>query len=545
MFEKTVRNINRIREFINILLKYGFEDLVANSALKRFIPNQANWLRDDKPVLAYSRWERVRMVMEELGTTFIKFAQTLSNRPDLLPEGLITEFEKLQANAPAVDINIIKQTIKQELGRNPEEIFSFFDEKPLAAASIGQVHKATLPTGESVVVKIQRPDAKRQVSTDLSLLRDVVRMTESYFKKFGIFNPLEIVDTFEKSMQRELDYMQELKNMERFRKIYKDRSNFHIPFPYRNFCTSKILTTEYIQGCKITDVAQLEVWGLEPKQIVERGLDIYLTQIFEYGFFHADPHAGNILVRPNGTIVLIDFGMVGKLLKHHKYAFAGVFVGFANQDPKAMARNMRTLSPESPIADMPAFEGAMQELIEEFIVFGDPQAGLAEFTVSLQNVIYQYKLQIPGAIFLILRALAILEGISKSLYPEFETINHIKPYGLKMLSEQFSFRNQRNELVYSISQGISLLYAFPAEIKSILHQIRHGELNINILQKGQEEREKKQEIQTTRLSWVFLLGIFWLSTALTWQVSTFFSLTSFVFAILSGVGLFWQELRRK
>ncbi len=544
MFEKTVRNLNRIREFINILLKYGFEDLVANTTLRRFIPNQTKWLRDEKPVLAYSRWERMRMVIEELGTTFIKFAQTLSNRPDLLPEGLIAELEKLQSQAPAIDIELIKNTIKQEMGREVSAIFSFFDEKPLAVASIGQVHKATLPTGESVVVKVQKPDAKKQVGTDLALLRDVVRLTESYFKNFGVYNPLEIVDTFEKTMQRELDYTQELRNMEKFQKLHKDRTNFHIPFAYRNYSTAKILTTEYIQGCKISDVAQLEVWGLEPKNIIEKGLNIYLTQIFEYGFFHADPHPGNILVRPNGMLVLIDFGMVGKLLKHQKYAFAGVFVGFANQDPKMMARNMRTLSPESPISDMQAFEGAMQELIEEFIVFGDPQAGLAEFTVSLQKVIYQYKLQVPGSIFLILRALAILEGISKILYPGFETINFIKPYGLKMLGEQFSFRNQRNELVYSISQGISLMYALPAELKSILHQLRHGELNINIVQKGQEEKERRQEIQSTRMMWAFLLGIFWLSTAFTWQASTFFSLLSFGFAILAGIGLFWQILRK-
>ncbi len=543
MFQKTVRNLNRIREFIQVLMKYGFEDLVASTALKRFIPNQANWLRDEKPVLTYSRWERVRMVIEELGTTFIKFAQTLSNRPDLLPEGLIKELEKLQNQVPPIGLTQIKQTIKQELGREASEIFSFFDEKPLAAASIGQVHKATLPTGESVVVKVQRPDAKRQVAVDLALLRDVVRFTESYFKNLGILNPLEIVDTFEKTMQRELDYTEELRNMEKFIKLYKGKANFHIPFPYRNFSTARVLTTEYIQGCKITDIAQLEVWGLEPKGIIEKGLDIYLTQIFEYGFFHADPHAGNILVKPNGTLVLIDFGMVGKLLKHQKYAFAGVFIGLANQDPKAMARNMRTLSPDSIIPDMQAFEGAMQELIEEFIVFGDPQAGISEFTVSLQKVIYQYKLQVPGAVFLILRALAILEGIGKHLYPAFETINYIKPYGLKLLNEQFSFRNQRNELFYSVSQGISLLYAFPAELKSILHQVRNGELNINMVQKGQEERERRQVAGQKRLSWVFLMGVFWLSSALTWQASAFFSISSLVFAIFAGLMLFWHDLK--
>lgn len=543
-FNKTVQNLQRLREVIQVLLKYGFEDLVANTALRRVIPVRTN-PESDKPVLAYTRWERIRMVVEELGPTFVKFAQALSNRPDLLPEALIVEFIKLQNDVPPVPTDLIRQSIKQELGKAVEEIFSVFEDKPLAAASIGQVHYAVLPTGEEVVVKVQRPDASRKITADLSLLRELVRYTEGYFKNLGLLNPLEVVDTFEKTMQKELDYTGELGNMDKFRKIYGNTPNFYIPFPYKEFSTARVLTTEYIKGCKITDVPQLEAWGLDPKKIVEKGMNIYLSQIFEHGFFHADPHPGNILVRQNGTIVLLDFGMVGKLIKSQKYAFAGVFIGLANQDPKSMAANLRRLAIDSDIPNMQLFENDMYELIENFIVFGNEDAGVADFSRELQRIIYRYKLQVPGSVFLILRALAILEGVGKAIYPQLATFDIIKPYGLKLLAEQFSFRNQRNELTYSISQVISLLYVFPAEVKSILQQIRHGDLNLNLILKGYEERSQKLDTIVNKLILTLLICTLLIVSALTIQ-QAYFSNFALISALILGIGLFlYGMLRRK
>ena len=482
LFNRTVKNINRIRQMINILARHGFEDIITNTPLRRLVSTkrQTNWLRQDKPVFDYTRWERLRMVIEELGPTFIKFAQLLSNRPDILPAPLIVEFEKLQSNVPPFDAQIVKDTFLEETKLPVEEVFSFFDEIPIGSASIGQVHRARLHSGEDVVVKIQRPNIQTKVEVDLNLIREFVKLTENFFKNLGILNPLDVVDTFEESMQKELNYIHELRHLEQFRKIYSNYKQFQVPKPYKAFSTARILTTEFVSGCKITDIVQMKAWGLVPEKVVERGLDIYLTQIFEYGFFHADPHPGNVLVQPNGHIVLIDFGMVGKLTRQQKYAFAGMFISLARKDAKGMAISLRRLAFDSDIESMRDLEDDLNIMIDDLVVLDVGDTGMREFTANLQSVIYKYSLKIPGTIFLILRSLVILEGIGQALHPAFDTLKAVKPYGAKQVAEQFSLENVGFEVSNTLSQIGSLVYRFPSEAKTILSKLRKGDLHFHI-----------------------------------------------------------------
>ncbi|UOQ81335.1 ABC1 kinase family protein [Hymenobacter sp. 5414T-23] len=337
MFKNTISNLGRIRQVAEVLIRYGFEDVVTNTALRRLVPKsrRKSWQEGEYPVFETTRWQRIRMVIEELGPTFIKLAQALSNRADLLPQPLIDEFEKLQSNVPPFLVAQARRIIEQELGQPLEEVFLEFEEETLGSASIGQVHRARLMTGEEVVVKVQRPDVQEKVRTDLSLLRELVSLTAPFLRKQGLANPQDIVDAFERSMTKELDYTSEARSMEQFRKLYESYDTFYIPKPYREISTSKILVIEYVSGCKITDKAQLLGWELSPEKVAETGMDIYLTQIFEFGAFHADPHPGNVLVQPDGTIVLIDFGMVGRLTKQQKYAFAGCSLVWPGKTPAA------------------------------------------------------------------------------------------------------------------------------------------------------------------------------------------------------------------
>ncbi|GAB4409468.1 MAG: AarF/UbiB family protein [Microscillaceae bacterium] len=515
-FANAVRNINRLREVVQVLFKYQFRDIVWNTALRQYLPNRPLPVRPETeaPLADPERWQRLRKVAEELGPTFIKLAQLLSNRPDLIPAPLIAEFAKLQSEVPPLDFAIIEQRIEKELGGPLSNFFSYIDKQALGSASIGQVHRARLKTGEDVVIKVQRPGVGRQIQTDLALLKDLVGLTEGYFRSIGILNPRAILEVFEESMQRELDYTRELRNMELFRNIYQEEPNFYIPKPYKQFSSTKLLVTEFISGCKITDVAQLEAWGQDSRKVAERGLNIYLKQIFEYGFFHADPHPGNILIRPNGTMVLIDFGMVGRLSKANKYAFAGVMIGLANQDAKAMALHLRRLASESDIESLGHFEQDLSELIEDFMVFAPGENGMSQLTHRLQKIIHKYQLEIPGPVFLILRALAILEGVGRVLHPKFDTLRQVRPYGLKLLAEQFSFRNQRQELGYTLSQLVSLLYLFPVELKYILKKMREGELRLHWTLQGYDIFLEKIDRIANRLVLTLLIGALLIASAL-------------------------------
>ncbi|OGX85823.1 ABC1 kinase family protein [Hymenobacter glacialis] len=480
MFKNTISNLARIRQVAEVLLRYGFEDVVTTTPLRRLVSQarRLNWQRADRQVFETTRWERVRLIIEELGPTFIKLAQAMSNRADLLPQALIDEFEKLQSNVPPFDVVLARQIIEEELGCPITEVFSEFDDVTLGSASIGQVHRARLLTGEEVVVKVQRPGVREKVRSDLALLHELVRLTAGFLQKQGLANPQDVVDAFERSMSKELDYTAEARSMEQFRKLYADYTSFYIPKPFRELSTSRILVIEYISGCKITDKAQLQEWGLSPGAVAENGMDIYLTQIFEFGIFHADPHPGNVLVQPDGTIVLIDFGMVGRLTKQQKYAFAGVFIGMARQDARSMALNFRRLALTAEIPDMRAFESDLSQLIEDFATLDVKEMSMSDLADALQTVIYNYKLQVPGAVFLILRALVILEGIGKVLHPHFNTFEFVRPYGAKIVREQYSRQNLLSEAEYTGTQLLALLQTLPSDVRQIVRKISKGELRL-------------------------------------------------------------------
>jgi len=500
MFKNTISNLSRIRQVAEVLLRYGFEDVVTTTPLRRLVSQsrRLKWQHEDRQVFETTRWERVRLIIEELGPTFIKLAQAMSNRADLLPEALIDEFEKLQSNVPPFDVVLARQIIEEELGRPISEVFSEFDDVTLGSASIGQVHRARLLTGEEVVVKVQRPGVREKVRSDLALLHELVRLTSGFLQKHGLSNPQDIVDAFERSMSKELDYTAEARSMEQFRKLYEDYTTFYVPKPFRELSTSRILVIEFVSGCKITDKAQLQEWGLSPATVAENGMDIYLTQIFEFGVFHADPHPGNVLVRPDGTVVLIDFGMVGRLTKQQKYAFAGVFIGMARQDARSMALNFRRLALTAEIPDMRAFEADLSQLIEDFAMLDVKEMSMSDLADALQTIIYNYKLQVPGAVFLILRALVILEGIGKVLHPNFNTFEFVRPYGAKIIREQYSRENLLTEAEYTGTQLLALIQTLPADIRQIVRKISKGELRVRFELVGYQSLMRKADQLVSR-----------------------------------------------
>lgn len=502
LFNQTFRNLGRTREIIQVLIKYGFEDVVTNSTLRNFVPEsgRVTWVRQDRPVFEYTRWERIRMVAEELGPTFVKLAQILSNRPDLLPEPLIKEFEKLQDKVPPFSFAKAKQIVESETGMRLDELFDYFSEKPLASASIGQVHRAKLKDGTDVVVKVQRPGVKETVERDLAILKEAVSRADRYLKRQGLLNADDVVKAFDRSMTKELDYRNEARNIERFRNMYKEYDYFYIPKVYREYSTEKILIIEYVSGCKITDVAQLKAWGLNPKKVVENGMHIYLTMIFEYGHFHADPHPGNVLVDRKGKINLLDFGMVGRLETHEKYAFAGIFISMARQDAKGMAANMRKLAIEDNISDMRAFTTDLSELIEDYSMLDVSESSMAEMTAALQKIMFDYEMKVPGSVFLVFRALAILEGIGKTMYPDFKTYEFMKPYGARIVKERLKPENLLEELNHRYHQFSAFFGNLPVEIKSLLQKTERGKLHFEVELQGYGYLLKKMDSITNRMS---------------------------------------------
>ena len=496
-FTNPLKKASRLQEIAQILGKYGFKDLVVN-----IVPDKRalNWIKPRKEN-QFSRAELLRMATEELGPTFIKGAQVLSNRPDLIPADLIHEFQKLQSSVPPFPTETVVEIVESELGKAIDIVFEWFDEDPLGAASIGQVHAAQLRNGDEVVVKIQRPKVQELVALDFAVIYDIVKLAEKYFESLlGGINARDIVIAFEKNMNKELDYTCESRNIDQFRKYYKDYTNFYVPKVYKDYSTNKVMVLEKINGCKITDLEQLKKWKIDPEKIAEEGMHIYMTQIFEHGYFHADPHPGNIIISQDGTINLIDFGMVGKLSQRNKYAFAGVLVGMAQGDSRAMARNFRRLAIDANINNMKQFEADLNELIEDFAILDLSETNMAELANRLQIIIFDYRLRIPGDIFIILRAMTILEGIGKHIHPHFNTYDFVRPYGLKIFKEKYSAQNVAKEMIYTGSQFVSFINSFPSEFRDLMRTVRKGKLQIEFEQKNYQESMEKVTRSVNRLS---------------------------------------------
>ena len=507
IFNQTFRNLNRTREILGILVKYGFEDVIANSTLRNLVTEgmRLKWLRDDKPVMEYSRWERIRMAAEELGPTFIKLAQILSNRPDIIPEALVKEFEKLQDHVPPFEFVKVKEIVERETGKKLDVIFEEFNEVPMASASIGQVHKAKLRTGEEVVVKVQRPDVEETIALDLGIIKEAVKRTDRYLKKQGILNGEEVVRVFDRAITKELDYMNEARNIDRFRTTYRHRTDFYVPKAYREFSTNKVLIMEFVNGCKITDVKQLKEWGLSPARIVEKGMDIYLSQIFEYGYFHGDPHPGNVLVREDGTILLLDFGMVGQLMKKDKYAFAGIFIAMSRHDARDMANQLRKLAVEDNITDMRQLVYDLNDLIDDYAYLDVSESSIQDVIQRLQKIMYDYHITVPGGVFLIFRAFAILEGIGKKLHPNFKTYEFIRPYGQRLLTDQLKPENIAQEAAQRFTTLTGFLNSFPQELRGIIQKIAKGKLHTEVELQGYGYALKKWDSISTRQSLTYII----------------------------------------
>ena len=402
---------------------------------------------------------------------------------------------------------------------------------------------------------MQRPDAAHKVRTDLLLLREFIKLTENYFKNLGILNPIEIVNTFEQTILKELDYKNEALNMLKFRRAYSTDKSFYVPKPYTNLSSSKILVIEFAAGCEIDNIKQLHDWGINTKEISERVVAVFFKQIFDTGLFHADPHAGNILIKPDKQIVLIDFGMTGKLTKRQKFDFSGVVLSVALRNAKSLAVNLRRLSVNGEVKNMKLFENDLETLIDDFIVLNIEETGISELMARLRKIVYDYKLRIPGEIFLIFRAIAILEGISRRLHPDFRTIEFMMPYSKKIVQEQYSPQNIKEELNYSLSQILSLLHSSPHDIKYILNKVRKGELQSNIVIKGLEPIIKKLDTIVNRFILALLVVALLISSAIITNIDNenmknfwgipIISIIGFVIALFCGLWLLLYIIRNR
>lgn len=505
---RTYRHINRYREIITVLVKYGFGDLIARSNLEKHIAFGKKFLPGggDARIASLSRWERIRMALEELGPTFIKLGQIMSKRPGLLPQELLVELEKLEDSVPPFSEEEAKQLIEKEFDKPIAHLFKEYVSTPIASASIAQVHKAVLPDGEIVAVKVQRPGIEQVIETDIEIMLHLAASMEEHIKGTDILNPVGIVKEFERSIRKEIDFTIEATHIERFGRNFQEETTICVPKVYRSYTTRKVLTMEFMDGIKVSNIDALLESGNDPKIIASRGATLVLKQVFEHGFFHADPHPGNIFVLDNNIICFLDFGMMGVLLPKHREYLGSIVVGIVNRDAERITKALLQFSGNNRIENIEGLEYQIFELIEQYSYIPLKSVNMGELLNKLIKLISSYKLKIVPDFYLLIKALVTIEGVGRKLDPDFDMVKHTEPFAKNLLRERLSPRKLTKDIYLSATEFSLLLRDLPSEMREIIGQIKLGQVKMGFEHKGLEPMLEKHDQISNRIAFAIVLA---------------------------------------
>ncbi|MCA9173308.1 MAG: AarF/ABC1/UbiB kinase family protein [Planctomycetales bacterium] len=475
-----VRHGGRWLEILAVLSRFGLADWLSRINVE-FAKDQLKD-RDGLALARHSTEKRIRLALGELGPIFIKFGQLLSTRPDLIGPVLADELAQLQLEAPADSFATVRDTVESQLGQPLEELFMEFSEEPLASASIGQVHVARLNSGERVVVKVQHHAIERYVARDMDVLGGLATLAER-FEELAVYHPREIVAEVGRSLRRELDFGREERNLQQFAALYNDGARVRIPRPFSELSTSKVLTMEYIEGAKVCDLSKSPE-RFDPELIATRGAELYLDMIFENGFFHADPHPGNIVLLPGNVLGLVDFGMVGRLDERLRESIEEMLMAIVNRDNLMLTAIIRRVGKLPPNFD----ESMLNIDLAEFISMHGNKS-IVDFNLGaalndMTGIIRQHQISLPAQAAMLIKTLITLEGTAKLLSPRFSLLELIVPYHRKLLLRRMSPSRQVRKMRRLAVEMEHLVEQMPQRMMDILEQIREGKFDVHLDHRG-------------------------------------------------------------
>ena len=543
---QTYRNIKRYRQIIAVFMKYGFGDILDKLRLEFRIKLGRKIRRKALPeeIVSTSSAERMRKAFEELSGTFVKLGQMFSVRPDLIPPDFVEEFSKLQDAVPPFPFEQAQALIESQLSRPLEELFDDFDKTPLAAASIAQVHRAKTKSGHDVAVKIQRREIASLIETDLNILFDLAGLIERRIPDSQLYNPVGIVDEFARTIRCELDFVREGRNMDRFKKNFEGNKTIYVPRVYWELTTPQILTMEYIDGIKLKDFEKLEAAGLDKRTIAINGAKAILQQVFEYGFFHADPHPGNIFVLEDNVIVPIDYGMMGRLDDESKEALGQILEGIVRQDVDKIIKVFLEIGLIDENMNARTLKLDLTDFIDQYYQVPLHQLEIGKILEQMLSIIRKHRIKFPADLIMMGRALAIEEGVGKTLYPDFDMASLSEPYVRKLMLKKFDPRRQLKTLSRWSDDFSSLIEILPSDLKVILAKVKKGELNVKFEHKGLEILIHELDQSSNRLTFGMVIAALIIGSSLIMQLDKGpmllgFPIIGVIGFLLAGVMGFW------
>jgi ubiquinone biosynthesis protein len=537
--ETRQRSLGRLSEIARVAGRHGFGYVFDR---RRTPP--------DIPVA--DRGRRLREMLDELGPTFVKFGQLLSTRPDVVPPDIVVELRKLQDDVTPFSFALVQQVVEEELGLTIERAFTSFEETPVAAASIGQVHRAVLPNGEEVAVKVQRPDAPRQIESDLQLLRAAVRLARERVRALQFVDPEALVDEFARSIRQELDYQQEARNAETFRRNFADDDRVVVPRVWWRYTTSRLLTLERLQGTHIRDV-ETSAWPPEERrELAYRMTDAWMTMIFRHGFFHGDPHPSNILLLEDGRLGLVDFGLAGRLTDEDMARLTRLFVDAATENVAALPRRLADLGVHYPKEREDEFRARLEELYYRY--YGTRLSDIDPIEVIREafGLIYAMSLQLPTRFVVLDKAIATLGSVGAELYPDFNVFEVAKPYARQLMAERLSPTRLVLRAQRELGEMAGAARTLPYQLHDVLEDARTGRFQMTIRNPGIDHLEERLDHAVNRVVVGLVVAAGLVGSSIIGALGTegprvmglhILSFVGFVISGVFGIWLIWGVLR--
>jgi ubiquinone biosynthesis protein len=551
MARPATRNLGRLSEIAQVLVRHGFGYVFERHRLTDLLP----WRERAAPLDGQpsQRGRALREALDELGPTFVKFGQLLSMRPDVLPPDIIAELRGLQDDVRPFPFEQAEQVIEADLGLSLERLFLDFDPTPLAAASIGQVHCATLPNGRRVAVKVQRPGAPRQIEADLALLYQAARIAKERVRAFDFIDARALVDEFARSIRHELDYRLEARNADAFHRNFAGHPHVRVPRVHWSYTRSRVLTLEWLNGTQISDVDPA-VWSLEERrELAYLITETWMTMIFRHGFFHGDPHPANILALGGpDQIGLVDFGATGKLTDDDMTKATRLFIDAASENVDALPKRLADLGVRYPKEREEEFRVELQEIYYRY--YGASLAEIDPLQVIREafQLIYSMNLRLPTRFLLLDRAIATIGSVGVELYPDFNVFEVARPYARSLMLERFGPRRiAARAQKESIRLG-QIALELPYQIHDTLEQVRDGQIEVGFVHKGLDDLMSKIDVVFNRLVIAMvvaggligssLIGIFAKAGPHLLGINII-SVLGFAFSGVLGIWLLWGVVR--
>lgn len=510
MFDKQQRKLKRSARLISVLSKYGFKDLLArmNGGNKEEI--SAN---SDEVVSKGTVYERIRLVLEELGPTFVKLGQSFSNREDLLPPELLQELQKLQDKVETVEMNV-EEILENEFSMSVKDHFADIQKQPLATASIAQVYKAKLIDGTEVILKIRKSDVQSVIEDDLLLIKDLEKLVSSYSEIGEKLNLKQAISTFEKSLLEEVSLINEKENILQFKRNFKNSKETYVPKVYEEFSNNNVLCMEFIDGIKVTDTASLLQYDIDPVNISETGLRLFVSQILDYGFFHADPHAGNILVKKDGKVVFIDFGAVGKIPPNDKEVLENLIVSFVAKNPHKIVRYLKKMAISYEIPDERRFENDVEDILNFVHSTSLKEINAQVIINKMKDVLKDNRLHMPDYFYLLFKGISLIEGVGRTINPDLDVVKSLHPYTKKIFTKKISPKNIVKTGMDRMLMFTDSVDEIPKELRSVLQKLDENKFTVSSEIKNIEKTNQLIKSSIINLILAMVLGANIIATAI-------------------------------